>query len=151
MEYTYGHESIPQNWYRVPVDWGLSGLFSDLIDWFIKYPELASIGGNTGKMNSFTGLDVENITGGVFNIETLLEGNNLICFIFEVVKSIAPDSLSGVFETVTVPLQMVLDILATPLLDLECPALEDLNVGGSSYEEGIQELFPGAKRSGGGL
>jgi hypothetical protein len=102
-------------------------------------------------VNSFTGLDVENITGGVFNIETLLEGNNLICFIFEVVKSIAPESLSGVFETVTVPLQMVLDILATPLLDLECPALEDLKVGGSSYEEGIQMLFPGAKLSGGGL
>jgi hypothetical protein len=102
-------------------------------------------------VNSFTGLDVENITGGVFNIETLLEGNNLICFIFEVVKSIAPESLSGIFETVTIPLQIVLDILATPLLDLECPALEDLKVGGSSYEEGIQMLFPGAKLSGGGL
>jgi hypothetical protein len=151
LEYTYGHESIPQNWYRVPVDWGFSGLFSDLIDWFIKYPELAGIGGNTGTVNSFTGLNVENITDGVFDVGTLLEGNNLICFIFEVVKSIAPDTLSGVFETVTVPLQMVLDILATPLLDLECPALEDLKVGGSSYEEGIQKLFPGAKLSGGGL
>jgi hypothetical protein len=151
LEYTYGHESIPQNWYRVPVDWGFSGLFSDLIDWFIKYPELAGIGGNTGTVNSFTGLNVENITDGVFDVGTLLEGNNLICFIFEVVKSIAPNSLSGVFETVKVPLRMVLDILATPLLDLECPALEDLKVGGSSYEEGIQKLFPGAKLSGGGL
>jgi hypothetical protein len=151
LEYRYGHESIPQNWYRVPVDWGLAGLFTDMLDWFTKYPELASIGGNTGTANSFTGLDVENITSGVLTAETLLEGNNLLCFVFEIVKFIAPNSLSGIFESVTVPLQIVLDILATPLLDSECPALEDLKVGGTNYEEGIQNLFPGSKMSGGGL
>lgn len=41
MEYREGWERIPENWYRTPVDYGLIGLNLDLIDWVVKYPELA--------------------------------------------------------------------------------------------------------------
>lgn len=149
--YTEGHESIPDNWYRSPTDYGLVELNLDLISWLTQYPELANIGGNTGTVNSFTGLDLANITGGIFNIATLLEGNNLLCFAFEVLKFVAPNSLSTIFETIAAPLKLITDALAQPILDLECPALEDLEVGGQNWLTGIQALYPGAASSKGAL
>ena len=41
MEYREGWERIPENWYRTPLDYGLIGLNLDIIDWVVKYPELA--------------------------------------------------------------------------------------------------------------
>jgi hypothetical protein len=38
---------------------------------------------NTGTPNSFVGVDVADLTGGVFNSKTLLEGNNLGCFVYQ--------------------------------------------------------------------
>src|SRR5205823_9256196 len=72
-----------------------------------------SIGGNTGTVNSFTGLDLSNITGGVLNTATLLEKNNLLCFVFELLKTFLPNSLSPLLKTIEVPVNMVTDILST--------------------------------------
>ena len=38
--------------------------------------------------------------------------------------------------------------LAAPLLSLDCPAWDDLNSGGEPIWEKLQELFPGAAKSG---
>ncbi len=38
--YNRGWESIPQNWYRRPVDYGLVDLNLDIVSWVLKYPEL---------------------------------------------------------------------------------------------------------------
>lgn len=116
-----------------------------------EYPELSNIGGNTGTVNSFTGLNLADVTGGVFNVETLLEGNNLLCFAFEVVKAVAPGALATIFEVVSTPLQLILDVLAQPILDLACPALSDLEAGGQDWLTGIQTLYPGANKSSGAL
>ncbi|RDW64410.1 uncharacterized protein DSM5745_09821 [Aspergillus mulundensis] len=62
LSYEKGHERIPENWHRRPVDYGLLDLNVDLLGWAMKYPELASIGGNTGTINSFTGVDLSNLT-----------------------------------------------------------------------------------------
>lgn len=40
MEYRKGHETIPENWYRKPVEYGLIPLNLDLIDWILKHPVL---------------------------------------------------------------------------------------------------------------
>lgn len=149
--YTEGHESIPDNWYRSPTDYGLVEFNLELVSMISQYPDLANIGGNTGTVNSFTGLDLSDITGGVFNIETLLEGNNLLCFALQVVRFVAPNSLSSLFETIDGPLEMVTSALAQPVLDLGCPALKDLEVGGQSWLTGIEKLFPGVAASKGGL
>jgi len=122
----------------------LADLLLDLVNWARTYPEILNIGGNTGTVNSFTGLDLSNVTSGVYNIDTLLEGNNLLCFAFEVVKFVAPGSLSSIFETIDVPLQLLTDALAQPILDLDCPALDDLEVGGENFFTGVQDLYPGA-------
>ena len=41
LEYRRGWERLPENWYRTPTDWGLIGLNVDLLDWTMKYLELA--------------------------------------------------------------------------------------------------------------
>lgn len=96
-------------------------------------------------------MNFEDLTGGVFNAETLLEGNNLICFVFKAVKTLAPNSLSTLFSVLDVPLQLITDTLGSALTDLACPALTDLKIGGQGFEDAIKIMFPGARKSGGAL
>ncbi|CAG8091064.1 unnamed protein product [Penicillium salamii] len=148
LTYREGWERIPDNWYKTPVDWGLVQLNLDTIDWILKYPELGSIGGNTGTVNSFAGVDPADLTGGVLNLTTLLEGNNLLCFVFEVLKFASPNALSGLYSTLAGPLEFVTDILSVPLLNLTCPAFKDLQMGGKPIWEALKDDFPGAMKSG---
>jgi hypothetical protein len=46
----------------------------------LQHPDLDSVGGNTGTVDTFTGVDIADLTGGVLNAATLLESNNLFCF-----------------------------------------------------------------------
>ncbi|KAJ6031580.1 hypothetical protein N7540_002312 [Penicillium herquei] len=146
--YREGWERIPKNWYKTPVDYGLIQLNLDTIDWILQYPELGSIGGNTGTVNSFAGVDLADLTGGVLNLTTLLEGNNLLCFVFEILKFASPNALDGLYKTVAEPLEFITNILAVPLLNLTCPAFEDLKVDGTAFWEALQNDFPGALKSG---
>ena len=41
FNYSYGSERIPENWYKIPVDYSLLSLNVDLITWMLKYPDLA--------------------------------------------------------------------------------------------------------------
>lgn len=97
-----------------------------------------------GKVNSYAGVDVSNVTGGVLNLTKLLEGNNLLCFVFEIVKTVAPNSLSTIFSIIATPLELITDALGSTLLNLACPAFKDLTVGGQNFEDGIKDKFPGA-------
>ncbi|PQE20324.1 oxidase protein [Rutstroemia sp. NJR-2017a BBW] len=142
-------EQIPSNWYRTPVDYGLVSLNVDLLAWMAEYPTLASIGGNTGTVNSFAGLDISDITGGVLNAESLLEGNNLMCFGLEVVKTFAPNSLSPLFAAIAVPLKLLLDVVNTSILDIAgCPDFGDMTMDGKPFFQGLQDTYPGAGKSG---
>jgi len=40
LEYREGHETIPSNWYRTPVEYGLIPLNLDLVSWILKHPIL---------------------------------------------------------------------------------------------------------------
>ncbi|KAJ5350648.1 hypothetical protein N7541_008375 [Penicillium brevicompactum] len=148
LTYREGWERIPDNWYKTPVDWGLIQLNLDTIDWILKYPELGSVGGNTGTVNSFTGIDPADLTGGVLNLTTLLEGNNLLCFVMEVLKFASPNALGGLYSTLAGPLEFVTNILSVPLLNLTCPAFGDLQMGGKPIWEALKDDFPGALKSG---
>jgi hypothetical protein len=110
-----------------------------------------SIGGNTGTVNSFSGLDMEDITSGVLNASTLLENNNLICFVLELVKTFSPNSLSPLLATIQVPLKLVMDTISAPLLSLSCPAWKDLTEGGAPLWDGIQRIYSGARKAGSSL
>ncbi|KAG9494907.1 hypothetical protein J7337_013136 [Fusarium musae] len=138
LVYKRGHERIPENWYRRSIDYGLIGLNLDLLNL------ITNIGGNMGEVNSYAGVDVSNITGGVLNLTKLLEGNNLLCFVFEIVKTVAPNSLSTLFSIIATPLELITDALGSAVLNLACPAFKDLTVGGTDFEDGIKKKFPGA-------
>ena len=61
--------------YSIP-EW----LANDYAKFYEKYPALSSVGGNTNGVNTFTGVDVGNLTGGVINAQNLLDGDNFACF-----------------------------------------------------------------------
>ncbi|KAL1587622.1 hypothetical protein WHR41_03651 [Cladosporium halotolerans] len=151
LEYRPGHEQIPENWYHTPVDYGLVQLNVDTLAMIAQYPELGSIGGNVGSVNSFTGVDLDDILGGVINAGQLLEGNNLLCFVMQVVKMASPNYLSNIYKTLEAPLDLIQQIVKIPLLSLDCPVWDDLTMGGEPLWDALQNKFPGAKKSSGCL
>jgi hypothetical protein len=94
--YTKGYERLPENWYKVGLDFGLVGLNLDLVKMILKYPIFASVGGNVGKVNSFTGVDLSDPVSGGLNVVNLLQDNYLLCFALEVL------SFAGMFHSVRI-------------------------------------------------
>lgn len=107
-----------------------------------------SIGGNTGTVDSFVGVDLTDVTGGILDATNLLQGNNLLCFTFEVVKTFSPSILSNILATIAAPLETLTNAIGSGLLDISCPAFDDMTLGGKPLLQGLQELFPGAALSG---
>ncbi|KAH9845358.1 Peroxidase, family 2 [Teratosphaeria destructans] len=148
LTYTEGHERIPPNWYRRSVSYGVTQINLDVVGMGLRYPELISIGGNTGTVNSFAGINPADIVGSALNTANLLEGNNLLCFALEAVRVASPNYLANLFSTISLPLNLIYNILKTPLLNLACPTLDDLTYGGQPLLTALQEKYPGAKWSG---
>ncbi|KAJ5047226.1 uncharacterized protein L3040_003066 [Drepanopeziza brunnea f. sp. 'multigermtubi'] len=131
FQWTEGHERIPENWYKRAVgdEYTLPFFVADVVAAALAFPKFVSVGGNTGTVNSFAGVDLANLTGGVFNSATLLQGNNLACFIFQGVIQFLPDAFQGV---VTGILGTALDGLVAQvdgiLAPLNCPILNEVNM-----------------------
>lgn len=96
-------------------------------------------------MSNFAGVDITNLTGGVLNAADLLKDNNLLCLAFEVVKLVSPNALTNIFATIAVPLELITNAISAPLLNLSCPAFEDITYNGKPLWEGLQSAFPGAE------
>jgi hypothetical protein len=99
---------------------------------------MAVVGGNTGEPNSFTGVNIADITGGVFNAETLLEGNNVMCLAFRVVSTATPDLLKGLVGNVLLAVKKLTEVLDPVLEELSCPQL-------MKYDASSFDKFPGAQ------
>ena len=99
-------------------------------------------------MNSFAGVNVGDVTGGVLNSASLLQGNNLMCLALEAVKTFAPNSLSSLFKVLEVPLGLVTNAVVGPLLSLNCPEFRDLSMNGTDFLSALLKTYPGAARSG---
>lgn len=138
--YKRGWERIPENWYRTPIDYSVMAMNMDIVTMLVQRPVLASIGGNMGEVNSFTGVDLADLTGGLLNIPMLLEDNNLMCFVFQLLKTLAPNSLSSIFTIIDVPLQILTETLDLRLLDLACPAFDDIKQGGTDLGTVLDDL-----------
>jgi hypothetical protein len=67
LVYTYGHERIPNNWYRRADDdpWTLADILISTGQQCLAYPSNCQVGGNTGEVDSFSGVDLGDITGGL--------------------------------------------------------------------------------------
>lgn len=87
-----GQERIPLNWYRRPTtsQYNVVEVVADLQISNAAYPGITRVGGNTGTTDSFTGVDLQDLTGGVFNSATLFDGNNAACFLYQATLAAMP-------------------------------------------------------------
>ncbi|KJY00819.1 hypothetical protein TI39_contig311g00030 [Zymoseptoria brevis] len=146
--YKRGWERIPENWYGGSGGYGVAEISLDIVSMVVRHPELASIGGNTGTVNSFTGVDLSDPVTGLANIPSLLKSNNLMCFALELVKGAVPSTANSLFTTLAEPLTKLFDAVDAPLLSLACPAWRSVTEGGQSFLKRLQATYPGAKRGG---
>jgi hypothetical protein len=127
--YNPGQERIPENWYKRAIgdEYTILFLETDTLYFASQYPNVLTIGGNTGTVNTFTPLNFEDLTGGVFNATTLLEGNNLACFVYQAASLAAPDILKGLYADITKPLAMLNNATNNALAGLSCPQLASID------------------------
>jgi hypothetical protein len=126
--------------YRRPLDdYGFAGAVADGLYFDTINPSFLSVGGNTGTVSSFTGVDIGNLTGGVYNAESLAQGNNAWCFAIQVQNAIAPDILGSLFSALDKPLALVKAVTDQATSALGCPQLQ--NVDDSQFNQ-----FPGSTR-----
>ncbi|CAO2653628.1 Nn.00g030390.m01.CDS01 [Neocucurbitaria sp. VM-36] len=113
-----GSERIPENWYKRAVEYPYETTYflADVLNAAKLHPKFLDIGGNTGTTNSFTGVDITNLTGGVFNSQTLLQGNNLACFLYQLSAQGKPDILLGVLDKLTGAIGSIVGSLGCPQL-----------------------------------
>ncbi|KAF7342399.1 hypothetical protein MVEN_01828900 [Mycena venus] len=142
LHYTPGHEQIPHNWYRRPTldPYSAQHVIPDLLDMWLRYPELLLIGGNTNGVNTYAPIDVGNLTGGIYSAESLLKGNNAACFVFQAVQILVPDALSGLAEIVDIIVSKLLDAIGPLLVGLTCPELKTI-------DRTMLERYPGYRRT----
>ncbi|KAL1624075.1 hypothetical protein SLS54_004004 [Diplodia seriata] len=140
MTHNPGCERIPENWYKRAIgdEYTIPFYAIDLNTAALEHPQFLDIGGNTGTTNTFTPIDLQNLTGGLYNTATLLEGNNLACFGFQAAIQFAPDLLKGLVRDLAGSLGQLGDALTNALGGLGCPEL-----GGESWDESGLDQFPG--------
>jgi len=130
-----GTERIPDNWYRRPqaYPYSIPYFMADVLNAAALHPKFLNIGGNTGTTNSFTGVDLADLTGGVFNGQTLAQGNNLGCFVYQLSAQAKPDVATG-------PLTKLQDVIGDIIKPLGCPQLQ-------AIDNSQLEAFPGYSKN----
>ncbi|RFU34113.1 hypothetical protein B7463_g2190, partial [Scytalidium lignicola] len=149
MTYVKGLERIPENFYRRrDTDYGVPALALDIVTY--SSPEVLSIGGNTNGVNTFAGIDLPDLSGGVINGENLLKGNNLICFALNSIQTVSPNALSSIYATLSSVTDIVFAALEPIIGAIDCPVYGDLSVNGTSWIDFNMKTYPGFKKAGSG-
>ncbi|KAJ7758834.1 hypothetical protein DFH07DRAFT_772411 [Mycena maculata] len=65
---------------------------------WLAYPELVLIGGNVNGVNTYAPININNLTRGVYNEESLLEGSSAACFVLQATQILVPDALSDLTD-----------------------------------------------------
>ena len=166
LVYSPGNERIPDNWYKRPTNdlYTVPSVNTDITNLFKQHPELVAFGGNTGTVNSFAGLNIADLTvsshlyrysiqlqirthylilstqGGAYNAETLLQGNNLACFLFQSISLVAPDLIrqTGVIADVLGAVGKINAAVVQATSGLGCPQLSQYD-----YDSSQLSKYPG--------
>lgn len=147
LTFDASYEKIPDNWYKRAIgdEYTIPFFQVDLTAAALQYPQFLDIGGNTGTTNSFTGVDVMNLTGGVYNAQTLAQGNNLFCFGTQFLQQAVPDVLKGVaIDTLT-------QALANTSSALACPQITKIDASNLNQFPGYAKSYNGYTPAGDGL
>lgn len=122
-------------------------------------PEAVSVGGNTGEVNTFTGVDLGNITGGAYSTADLLDPTKFVCFFYQLSLALVPDFLRS--EALGTALAGALTLLSTedsPYIDPSCATIGKFTHGEkirqaigmlihnclANYDDAFAAQFPGA-------
>jgi hypothetical protein len=129
--------------YRRPTSnqYTAANVFEDVAIGYAAYPNTLKFGGNLGKPNTFTGVDVANISGGAYNAGDLTKSNNLACFSFSILQQAIPDFLNKPLNQLA-PITNLINKSVKPVFigGLSCPQL-------GKYDVGVFDQFPGYKYS----
>lgn len=140
-KYAYGKDRIPENWYRRSHKnpWTLVDILLAVASQCLAFPSTCKVGGNTGEVNSFDGVDLGDVSGGLFNsITDLQDPKRLACFISQNIQAEAPSSLEKLLTGAA--LKQALEKIAPAVALLgECP---NMPPGKSVGQYGAK--FPGA-------
>lgn len=115
------------NWYRRPIgiDYTIPGYSADNTLIQLQVPERLAVGGNMGTVNSFAGVDLSDLTGGVYNTQTLAQGNNALCFAYTSLLTLTPDILKGVVVDVAGAIDKIVgQFIAPQFASLNCPSVQ---------------------------
>ena len=107
----------------------------DLVQMVAVVPEAISVGGNTGQVNTFTGVDLGDITGGAYRTSDLTNPTKFVCFFYQLTVAIVPDFLRS--ETLGAALAGALNLLQTnisPFVDPSCAEIGELILWESMHE-----------------
>lgn len=120
-----GYERIPDNWYRRPLgpqnEYSPASFGLDLAKIAQTVPEAVSVGGNTGTTNSFTGVDLGDITGGAYHTQDLVDPAKFVCFFYQLTLAAVPDFLrSRALGTVLATALNLLKTKIDPFVDPSC-------------------------------
>jgi hypothetical protein len=150
LVFTYGTEKIPDNYYKRADDdaWTLTDIVVSTAQQCASYPSNCQVGGNTGQVNSFSGVNVGDITGGLVNsVQDLSDPRRMGCFIGQAIQADVPSFLDNAFNGVLLSQVMALiptvlnPVLTTLTANLGgCP---NLPAGKSVLQYGAK--YPGAK------
>nr|POF19897.1 hypothetical protein CFP56_52146 [Quercus suber] len=110
-------------------------VFADVAIGYAAYPRTLRFGGNVGKPNTFTGLDVGDLTGGLYNVEDLFEGDNLACFSYSVLQQGIPDFLDTTLNALA-PVTDLINKYVSPIIPLNCSQI-------TNQTTSIFQHFPG--------
>jgi hypothetical protein len=88
---------------------------------------------NLGKTNTFAGVDVTDLSGGVFNSADLLKGNNAACLAFQFAAQAKPDVALATLTKLT-------NEIGSISSKLGCPNLQNI-------DDSQLNKYPGYKRS----
>lgn len=146
LQYTEGHEQIPDNWYKRAIgdEYTIAGFLADVINYAEKDPRLLDIGGNIGAPDTFSPVDIASLTKGVFNLPDLLKGDNLECFVLQIAQAAVPDFVGGGIDTSGPVFSLFSNTIATQLAGAGCPQL-------TSVDNSLFEKYPGYQKSNGAV
>jgi hypothetical protein len=140
FEHHPGHEKIPENWYKRPAAnvYSIPQAVADVIVNDGMYPGIIRFGGNTGTTDSFAGVDITNLTGGVFNFADLAKGNNGACFLLQASLVGIPDLFDPLLGIVGGLLGWTRQQLRPLSTKFGCPE-------SATFNNKLFDEFPGAK------
>ncbi|EME40120.1 hypothetical protein DOTSEDRAFT_56398 [Dothistroma septosporum NZE10] len=137
--HTPGHEQIPLNWYKRPTSEPMNTVDTN-VDTVINngmYPGIIRFGGNTGKTNSFVGIDTGSLTSGAYNSASLLQGDNLSCFFLQATQAGLSDAAYPLLEPIGKISSFLEANLGPQIKALNCPQL-------NSFSNELFQKYPGA-------